>query len=107
MYYEAMNIKFDKEFEEKLAGFFANAFKEVVLPVLKDMDERLASKEDLNSVRKDVNSIKEDMVDVKNRLGRIEERLIKIDDRLDRQGQTQENLEKRVIHLEEAANFSN
>ena len=102
-----MDVKFDKEFEEKLAGFFANAFREVVLPVLKDMDERLASKEDLNSIKEDVNSIKEDMVDVKNRLGKVEDRLIKIEDRLDRQGKTQENLEKRVVHLEEAANFSN
>ncbi|MGA7193686.1 MAG: hypothetical protein WBW94_08655 [Anaerolineales bacterium] len=95
-----MDIKFNKEFEEKLAGFFAIAFKEVVLPVLKDMDERLASKEDLNS-------IKEDMVDVKNRLGKVDDKLTKIEDRLDRLGKTQENLEKRVVHLEEAANFSN
>jgi chromosome segregation ATPase len=101
MYYEAMDIKFDKEFEEKLAGFFANAFKEVVLPVLKDIDR------DLGSMKDDIAQLKEDMVDVKNRLSRVEDRLIKIDDRLDRQSQAQEKLEKRVTHLEEAANFSN
>ena len=95
-----MDIKFDKEFEEKLAVSFANAFKEVVLPVLNDMDR------DLTIVKQDLSSVKEDVADIKSRLGKVEDRLIKIEDRLDRHGKTQENLEKRLVRLEESANFS-
>jgi chaperonin cofactor prefoldin len=65
--------------EEKLGKYFAKSFKEVVLPVLEDMEERLASKKDIY---------------------RIEEKLEKMDERLDRQGKTQDKIEVRVETLE-------
>lgn len=37
----------DKMTEEELAGFFANAFREVVLPVLDKMDQKMATKADI------------------------------------------------------------
>jgi len=72
--------------EEKLANFFAESFKEVVLPGLErlqetadDMKEKMATQDDIY---------------------RLERRIEKIDDRLDRQGKSQENIQKRVLNLE-------
>lgn len=67
--------------EEKLGEYFAGAFREVVLPALEDMEERLASKEDVY---------------------RLEEKLEKVIDRQDRQGKVQDELQKKVELLESA-----
>lgn len=69
--------------EEKLGKYFAGAFKEVVLPVLEDMEERLASKNDIY---------------------RLEEKIEKVIDRQDRQGKVQDILQKKVEVLETAVN---
>jgi hypothetical protein len=69
--------------EDKLGKYFGEAFKEVVLPALEDMETRL--KNELAS-KKDIY--------------RIEERLEKLDERLDRQGKVQDNLQKRVGKIE-------
>ena len=37
--------------EDQQAEFFAKSFREVVIPVLEDMEERLASKKDLEARR--------------------------------------------------------
>ncbi len=67
--------------EEKLGEYFAEAFREVVLPALEDMEERLASKKDIF---------------------RLEEKLEKVTERQDRQGKSQEDLQKKVGILESA-----
>lgn len=76
--------------EEKLTEAFVKAFKDVVEPGLNVLTDK-------------VDVLTEDMGDVKERLGKIEDKLVKIDDRLDRQGKSQENLEKRVGVLESAS----
>ena len=58
-----------------LGKYFAKSFKEVVLPALEDMEERLASKKDIY---------------------RLEEKIEKIVDRQDRQGKSIEKLESQV-----------
>ena len=69
-----------KNGENRLAKFFAEAFREVVLPHLEEL--------------------KEDMKDVKDRLFKVEEGLIKIDDRLDRHGLALDDHKKRIKRLE-------
>ena len=61
--------------EEKIGKYFAKSFKEVVLPALEDMEERLASKKDIY---------------------RLEEKIEKIVDRQDRQGKSIEKLESQI-----------
>lgn len=69
--------------DEKLAKFFADSFKEVVLPSLDKLQDT-------------VDEVKESTV-------RIESRVEKIDDRLDRQGKVQDDLQERVEVLESHA----
>jgi len=70
-----------------LAKFFANAFREVVLPHLEDLANRLKGVE--NRLGK-----------VENRLGKVEDRLFKVEDRLDRHGTLFDYHEKRISKLE-------
>ncbi len=65
--------------EKTLAEFFANTFREVVLPALEDMEARLASKEDID---------------------RLERKLDAHQDRMDGHGKQLENHEKRIQTLE-------
>ena len=73
--------------DEKLAKFFADSFKEVILPSLDKLQDSV------DGIKTDVGEIKEDVF-------KIEKRLEKIDDRLDRQGKVQDDLQERVEVLE-------
>jgi protein-arginine kinase activator protein McsA len=75
--------------EEKLSKFFAEAFKEVVLPGVEDVSIRL------EDVEKKLENIEENMATQKD-IFRLEEKLEKVVDRQDRQGKSIENLEKRA-----------
>ncbi len=75
----------NKNQKEEQYKLFADAFHEVVPPLLEDL------------------ATKEDMEDVKSRLERVEMKIDKIDDRLDRQGKTLDNHEKRIGNLESAS----
>lgn len=61
---------------------FAEVFHEVVVPVLEDMEKRLASKEDID---------------------RLERKLDSHQNRMDRHGKQLENHEERVQNLEDAS----
>jgi len=67
--------------EEKLAKFFAKAFKDVVLPALEDMETRLASKEDLEVVKNDLNiridGVENNLTNLSTKIDNVEERLTK------------------------------
>lgn len=56
--------------EQKFAKMFAKAFHEVVVPVLKDMEDRLASKKDtekrFDKIEADLSEIKHDLSDLKS-----------------------------------------
>ena len=51
--------------EQKFAKMFAKAFHEVVVPALKDMEERLANKKD---TEKHFDKIEEDLFEIKHEL---------------------------------------
>lgn len=71
--------------EKFLAEFFAKSFHEVVIPALEDMEERLASKEDL---------------------GRLERKVDALYDRGDRHGKQLANHDERITDLEKKATFA-
>ena len=79
--------------DEKLAKFFANSFKEVVLPSLDKLQDKV------DNIETDVAEMKENMA-TKTDLFRVEERLEKIDNRLERQSKVQDDLQERVEVLE-------
>jgi len=79
--------------DEKLAKFFADSFKEVVLPSLDKLQDKV------DNVITDVAEMRENMA-TKTDLYRVEEKLEKIDDRLERQGKVQDDLQERVEVLE-------
>ena len=64
---------------DKLYDIFAKAFHEVVLPLIEDIQEKMATKDDID---------------------RIERRIIKIDDHLERHDRTLANHGKRITKLE-------
>ena len=76
----------DKKEEQKLAKFFGNAFREVVLPEFEKVDERLT--------KLDENMATGDDID------RLERKLEKIDDRFDRHGKMLDNHEDRIEKVE-------
>lgn len=86
-----MNVM-NKKQKEEWFKLFAEAFHEVVIPIL----ETLATKDDLNEV-------KERLGGVENRLEKVEYRLDKIDDRLDRHGKILDKHENRISELEVAS----
>lgn len=75
--------------DEKLARYFTDTFKEVVLPSLDKLQDT-------------VDEVKENMA-TKDDLYKIEVRLEKIDNRLERQGKVQDDLQERVEVLESHA----
>ncbi len=79
--------------DEKLAKFFADSFKEVVLPSLDKLQDKV------DNIGTDVAEMKENMA-TKTDLFKIEEKLEKIDNRLDRQGKVQDDLQERFEVLE-------
>ena len=72
--------------EEKLGKYFAKSFKEVVLPALGDMEERLASKKDLEKVRKDLGG----------QIDSLDRKFDAVQDRLDNHGKRIQKLESQV-----------
>ncbi|KKU23245.1 MAG: hypothetical protein UX36_C0007G0009 [Microgenomates group bacterium GW2011_GWC1_46_15] len=72
--------------EEKLGKYFAKSFKEVVLPALEDMEERLASKKDLEKVRKDLGG----------QIDSLDRKFDAVQDRLDNHGKRIQKLESQV-----------
>lgn len=72
----------NKKDKDEILEMFSKAFHEVVPPLLEDMEERLASKEDID---------------------RLERKLNAQDNRSDRHGKQLENLENRVHVLEIAS----
>ena len=76
--------------EEKFGKYFAKSFKEVVLPALESMEERLALKKDIEELDRDL-GMKIDTLDRK-----FDAR----QDRLDRQGKIHEQIEVKVETLE-------
>jgi len=52
-----------KKKEDKQYKFFTDAFHEVVIPVLEDMEERMATKEDLKNMatKEDLEKVREEM----------------------------------------------
>ncbi len=80
--------------DEKLAKFFADSFKEVVLPSLDKLQDKV------DTIAEDVEVLKEDVGVLKEDVHKIERHLEKIDDRLDRQGKVQDDLQERVEVLE-------
>ena len=82
-----------KKKENKQYKFFADAFHEVVIPVLEDMEARMATKDDIKE-------LKEDIEGIDGRLDNVERKLEKIDDRLERYGDRIDNHEKRIGKLE-------
>ncbi len=80
--------------EEKLSEFFAKAFKEVVLPSLDDLANRVTK------VESQFGDLGTKMDKVENRLGKIEEKLVKIEDKLDRHAKYYDDHEKRITQLE-------
>lgn len=100
--------------EEKLAKFFAKAFRDVVLPALEDMETRLASKEDLEVVKNDLNlridGVESNIADLEIK---VDEGFKNVNERIDKLGKTLavldedaptvedfEKLEKRVKKVE-------
>ncbi len=67
-----------KQDESKTIEVFAKAFREVVLPVLEDMDEKMATKEDID---------------------RLERKFDVQQNRLDRHGKVIEKHEKEIADL--------
>lgn len=80
--------------DEKLAKFFAGAFKEVVQPGVDKLQENV------DTMTRDIVTIKEDLSEAKDDIYQIKTKLEKIDDRLDRQGKVQDDLQERVEILE-------
>jgi hypothetical protein len=69
----------DKKQKEETMHVFVKAFHEVVIPTLEDMEERLASKGDID---------------------RLERKLDSYQDRMDRHGKMLDNHDKRINTLE-------
>ena len=74
--------------ETKLAKFFANAFKEVVLPHLENIYIKITK------VEKSLSGVEQQLDKVEVRLGNVEDKLVKIDDRLVRYDVKFDNHEK-------------
>lgn len=74
----------DKKQKEEWFELFGQAFREVMIPVLENLEEKLTKKIDV----------------VDERAERIEDKLDKHTDRMDRHGKKLEDLDERVIALE-------
>lgn len=72
----------DKKSKEEIYKLFSDAFHEVVPPLLENMEERLASKEDID---------------------RIERKMDSHQDRMDRHGKQIDEHEERIQTLETAS----
>jgi len=105
---DSISLMNKKKKEDKQYKFFTDAFHEVVIPVLEDMEERMATKEDLKNMatKEDLEKVreematKEDIQGLDKRLFSVERKLEKIDDRLERYGERIDNHEKRMGKLE-------
>ena len=78
----------NKKQKDEQLKLFAEAFHEVVLPLL----ENMATKDDIRAVREEMAT--------KDDIDRIELKLVNIDDRLDRHGKSLDNYEKRIRKVE-------
>jgi len=76
----------DKKSKEEIHKLFSDSFHEVVPPLLGDMEERLASKEDVNDLIMEVDS--------------LDRKFDAQQDRMDRHGKQLDNHEKRIHALE-------
>lgn len=71
--------------EEKLGKFFAKAFKDVVLPALEDMEERLASKKDLNELNLRVEGVEGNLTNLE---AKVDKGFKNVNERIDKLGKT-------------------
>ena len=91
----------NKKQKDEQLKLFAEAFHEVVLPLL----ENMATKDDIRAIREnmatkdDIRAVREEMA-TKDDIDRIELKLVNIDDRLDRHGKSLDNYEKRIRKVE-------
>lgn len=65
--------------DEKQVKFFAKCFHEVVIPVLEDMEKRLASKKDIEELNKKFDSLDRKFDAQQNRLDRHDKRITKLE----------------------------
>ncbi len=79
--------------EDQQAEFFAKSFREVVIPVLEDMEERLASKKDLEVINKSLTG--------------VEGTLDSLDRKFDAQQERLDRHDKRISHVEQKAGIAN
>ena len=80
--------------EEKLSKFFAEAFKEVVLPGVENLSLRL------DKVENRLTGVEEQLGDVKDNVASLSRKFDAQQERLDKHAKIQENLDKRVGVLE-------
>lgn len=85
--------------EEKLGKYFAKSFKEVVLPVLEDMDKKLTGVASNMATKKDLNEIENRLTDVEKGVDSLNRKFDAQQDRLDRHGKSIEKLESRVAAI--------
>lgn len=83
---------------------FADAFGEVVMPVLSDMHEDVKIlKSDVGILKQDVNYLKEQVSDIDDKLGSVDKRVINITDyqaqRLEDHGKRLEKLERKRVDV--------
>src|SRR3972149_7830379 len=90
--------------EEKLGKYFGKAFKEVVLPVLKDMDKRLTGVEGNMATKKDLEQFKNDLG---LRIDGVESNLANLETKVDRGfksiNERADKIGKSLAHLEDDA----
>ncbi|KKQ97355.1 MAG: hypothetical protein UT24_C0012G0009 [Candidatus Woesebacteria bacterium GW2011_GWB1_39_12] len=82
--------------KEEQYKFFTDAFHEVVIPVLEDMDAKMVTKQDIKRLEGESGGLDK-------RLDNVEMKLEKIDGRLERYGNRIDNHGKRIKGLETKA----
>ena len=83
--------------EEKLGKYFGKAFKEVVLPVLEDMDKKLTGMESKMATKKDLEEVKERLMGVESGVDSLNRKFDAQQDRLDRHSKSIEKLQSQVL----------